>query len=127
MKIALIITSLISIFLAYRCYRLALQNTEMSSIILSTQIKDLGQDEMVKESFLKFVSDSRDWAFDYIEEVQKGLQQFIDNVEPHINYYDKYGVVVEGIISPHDKALQEISKEFKELKKLLPSNEGNNS
>ena len=120
MKIALIITSLISVFLAFRCYRLALQNTEMASIILSTQIKDIGQDEMIKESFLKFVSDSRDAAFEYIEEVQNGLEKFINAVEPHIKYYDEYGSVLEGMIVPHDKALSAISLEFKELKKLLP-------
>lgn len=122
MKIALIVTLLINVFLIYRCYKLALQNSKMASVILSTQIKDLGQDEMIKESFLKFISDSRDWAFEYIEEVQVGLEKFINIVEPHIKYYDEYGIVIEGIVSTHDKALQEISKEFKELKKLLPSN-----
>lgn len=73
-----------------------------------------------KEHFIKFLSDSRDWAFTYIEDVQKGLEKFITEVEPHIAYYDEYGTVVEGIIAPHDSALKVISKEFKELKKLLP-------
>ena len=73
-----------------------------------------------KESFIKFLSDSRDWAFTYIEDVQKGLETFIQNVEPHIEYYDAYGPAVEGMMPPHDAALKSISKEFKELKKLLP-------
>lgn len=77
-------------------------------------------DSIHKENFIKFLSDSRDWAYAYIEDVQKGLEQFISEVEPHIEYYDNYGIVVDGMIPPHDNALKTISKEFKELKKLLP-------
>jgi predicted PurR-regulated permease PerM len=72
------------------------------------------------ESFIKFLSDSRDWAFGYIEEVQNGLKSFIDEVEPHIEHYNKYGIVIEGMAPPHDFALKQISKELDNLKKLLP-------
>lgn len=79
------------------------------------------QDEDIhKENFIKFLSDSRDWAFDYIEEVQSGLKHFIEEVGPEIEYYNKYGVAVEGMVAPHDKALKKISQEFSNLKKLLP-------
>ena len=77
-------------------------------------------DSIHKENFIKFLSDSRDWAFTYIEDVQEGLEKFIQEVEPHIEYYDQYGPAVEGMMPPHDNALKTISKEFKELKKLLP-------
>lgn len=80
----------------------------------------LEDQDIHKENFIKFLSDSRDWAFDYIEEVQKGLQKFIVEVEPEIDYFNKYGIVVEGMLSPHDKALKKISEQFEELKKLLP-------
>lgn len=81
----------------------------------------LSPDEDVhKENFIKFLSDSREWAFGYIEEVQKGLKKFIEEVEPQLEYYNQYGVVVEGMIPPHDFALKKISKEFEDLKKLLP-------
>lgn len=82
--------------------------------------------EKANEDFLKFVSDSRDLAYEYIESVQAGLQKFIDAVEPQIEYYDKYGAAVEGMIAPHDFALKKISSEFKELKKLLPEEHGKN-
>jgi hypothetical protein len=72
------------------------------------------------EDFLKFVSDSRDWAYQYIEEVQAGLSLFISEVAPQIEYYNKYGSSVEGMISPHDFALKKISSEFEKLKTLLP-------
>jgi hypothetical protein len=76
--------------------------------------------EKSNEDFLKFVSDSRDWAYQYIEEVQAGLKTFIDEVEPQIDYYDHYGAAVDGMVAPHDFALKKISSEFKKLKSLLP-------
>ena len=77
-------------------------------------------EDIHKENFIKFLSDSRDWAYEYIEEVQKGLDKFIKEVEPQLEYYNKYGIVVDGMIPPHDKALKKISLEFEQLKKLLP-------
>jgi len=76
--------------------------------------------DQANEDFLKFISDSRDWAYQYIEEVQSGIKSFIDEVGPQIEYYDKYGAAVDGMISPHDFALKKISSEFKKLKSLLP-------
>jgi hypothetical protein len=76
--------------------------------------------DQANEDFLKFISDSRDWAYQYIEEVQAGLKTFIDEVEPQIDYYDHYGAAVDGMIAPHDFALKKISSEFKKLKNLLP-------
>jgi len=73
-----------------------------------------------KENFIKFLSDSRDWAYEYIEQVQSGLNKFIKEVEPQLEYYNKYGIVIEGMAPPHDFALKKISKEFEDLKKLLP-------
>jgi len=77
-------------------------------------------EEIHNENFIKFLSDSRDWAFKYIEDVQNGLSSFIKEVEPQIEHYKKYGGAVEGMMPPHDFALKKISKEFEELKKLLP-------
>ncbi len=76
--------------------------------------------EKANEDFLKFVSDSRDWAYQYIEDVQAGLKGFIDEVGPQVDYYDQYGAAIDGMVSPHDFALKKISTEFKKLKKLLP-------
>ena len=57
-------------------------------------------------------------------EVQSGLKLFIDEAGPQIEYYDKYGSAVDGMISPHDFALKKISGAYKELKKLLPDDYG---
>lgn len=76
--------------------------------------------DQANEDFLKFISDSRDWAYQYIEEVQTALKSFIDEAGPQIEYYDKYGAAVDGMVAPHDFALKKISMAYKELKKLLP-------
>lgn len=98
-----------------------LTNTLKTLLTQEIQHKENKTDkEKANEDFLKFVSDSRDLAYEYIESVQVGLKKFIDEVEPQIDYYDKYGAAIEGMVSPHDFALKKISSEFKELKKLLP-------
>ena len=74
-----------------------------------------------KENFIKFLSDSRDWAYLYIEDVQKGLTKFVNEIEPEIAYFDEYGLVGEAY--PHYHSMKKISKEYQELKKLLPTEE----
>lgn len=94
-------------------------NSLLNAPELSSNVAALSQDmDIHKENFIKFLSDSRDWAFDYIEEVQKGLQDFIKSVEPSINHFDKFGIITEG--SPNYKDMKVISDNFKKLKSLLP-------
>jgi hypothetical protein len=78
--------------------------------------------EQANEAFLKFISDSRDWAYTYIDEVQDGLNKFISDVQPEIAYFDEYGVV--GSAYPHYHSMKKISVAYKELKKLLPEDYG---
>ena len=98
--------------------KLFIAHSALQDSISNTPTKT--EDDIHKENFIKFLSDSREWAYEYIESVQAGLNKFVQEVEPEIEYYKTYGIVVEGMIAPHDKALKKISKEFEELKKLLP-------
>jgi hypothetical protein len=70
------------------------------------------------EAFLKFVSDSRDWAYQYIDDVQTSLTKFVSDIEPEIAYFDEYGVA--GSAYPHYYSMKKISIAYKELKKILP-------
>ena len=79
-------------------------------------------EEKSNEAFLKFVSDSRDWAYTYIEEVQASVDNFINDIEPEIIYFDEYGVV--GSAYPHYYSMKKISEAYKELKKILPEEYG---
>lgn len=71
-----------------------------------------------QESFIKFLSDSRDSAFEYIEQVQSGINDFVSEVDPLINYFDEYGDIMG--MNPNYDGMKKISLEFKKLKKLLP-------
>lgn len=96
-----------------------IDNAVMKEYIDIIKSKDAVSDEMVdKENFIKFLSDSRNWAYGYIEEVQLGLTNFVNQIEPEIAYFDEYGVV--GDAYPHYHSMKKISEEYKKLKELLP-------
>ena len=58
------------------------------------------------EGFLKFISQSRDWAFAYIEDVQKAIEHLLASTE-----------------SKDDKGIE---KALNDLKNFLPNEEENN-
>ena len=53
---------------------------EYIDIVKSSNDLPLDEESVHRENFIKFLSDSRDWAFNYIEEVQGGLKEFIDTI-----------------------------------------------
>ena len=79
--------------------------------------------EKANEDFLKFVSDSRDWAYQYIDDVQVSISKFITDVEPEILYFDTYGDLMAA--EPNYNSMKKISASYKELRKLLPEQEDN--
>jgi hypothetical protein len=96
---------------------LARKNSELvKELKLEAQTNYFTNDED-RENFIKFISDSREWAFDYIEEVQTGLSKFVSDVEPVINHFNNYGDV---IWTPLTDSMKTISVSFEDLKKLLP-------
>jgi hypothetical protein len=99
--------------------RAILANT-LNLLLMQQSINDENKtdEEKSNEAFLKFVSDSRDWAYQYIEEVQESLTRFITDIEPEISYFDEYGQV--GSAYPHYHSMKKISVAYKELKKMLP-------
>jgi len=99
--------------------RIILANT-LNLLLMQQSISDGNKTdkEESNEAFLKFVSDSRDWAYQYIDDVQSSLTKFVTDIEPEIAYFDEYGVV--GTAYPHYHSMKKISTAYKELKKLLP-------
>jgi hypothetical protein len=73
------------------------------------------------EGFLNFITQSRDWAFQYIEDVQDGLNKFIKDIEPEIEYFKEYGDI--AAMSPNYYSMKKIVESYEELKKLLPEDE----
>jgi hypothetical protein len=95
--------------------------------ILAEKLFEISTIELLKketdpEAFLKFISDSRDWAYKYIEDLQSELNKFINNIEPEIAYFDEYGVASSAY--PHYHSMKKISGAYKELKKMLPEDYG---
>lgn len=90
------------------------------NIVLDKAKQELEKEKTVKddEGFLKFLSQSRDWAFEYIESVQKGIGNFINNVDAEINYFNNYSSISEGQLLHNSMKI--ISESYEELKKLLP-------
>jgi hypothetical protein len=79
------------------------------------------EDSVHKENFIKFLSDSRDWAYKYIEDVQEGLTSFVNQVDADMSYFNEYGEV--GSAYPHYEAMVRINNAYKELKNLMPKGE----
>ena len=105
-----------SYFLGMTIYLTSKNNKLIEELRSVSDINYFSNDED-KENFLKFISDSREWAFDYIEDVQHGLTKFVKEVEPSINHFDKYG---DTLWTPLTENMKIISTSFKELKELLP-------
>ena len=87
-----------------------------------SETKNKNKADPSSEAFLKFVSDSRDWAYTYIEDVQASLNKFIVDVEPEILYFDTYGDLMGA--EPNYNSMKKISVAYKELKKILPDDYG---
>jgi hypothetical protein len=77
------------------------------------------EENIHQENFIKFLSESRDWAYEYIEDVQNSLENFINSVDSDINHFDIYGDTI-SMARPDYNAMKNISCEYKKLKKLLP-------
>jgi hypothetical protein len=61
--------------------KLFLENEGLKEVIFQNKsIDNQFEDGMHKENFIKFLSDSRDWAFEYIETSQKTIKEVSDKL-----------------------------------------------
>jgi hypothetical protein len=70
------------------------------------------------KGFLNFVENSRQDAFKYIEEVQGGLNKFINDIEPEIKYFKEYSDLTA--MGPNYYSMKKIADSYDQLKQLLP-------
>jgi hypothetical protein len=118
--VAAIFMTLKVISLRQRVKVLVVSLSRVQDVFNSAQQEEKDSD-VHKENFIKFLSDSRDWAYEYIENVQESISLFVSEVEPEIAYFDEYGLV--GDAYPHYHSMKKISQAYKELKKVLPDGE----
>jgi hypothetical protein len=72
------------------------------------------------EGFLNFVTQSRDWAFEYIEDVQRVINSVLTQTESTVKYHNEFSSLV---IEPYKKQLDTLVNAIEELKFLLPNEE----
>jgi hypothetical protein len=99
--------------------KLFISHESLQNFVKKTKFESKSDEDIHKENFIKFLSDSRDWAFGYIEDVQKGLEKFISYADPEINYFDENSDTSKG--TDYHKFMKNFSKEYEELKKLMPT------
>lgn len=89
------------------------------NIVLENKISQEADKIEESDGFLKFVSDSRDWAYAYIESVQKEISSFITIVGPDIEYLETYKppVISEDVTN-------RLVVGYKKIKALIPDDYG---
>jgi hypothetical protein len=98
--------------------KLFISHQSLQDFIAKNNVEFKNDSDIHKENFIKFLSDSRDWAFDYIEEVQTGLDKFIKEIQPEMEYFDKFGIV--GSSYPLYPGMKKIFTAYQDLIKLMP-------
>jgi len=62
--------------------KLFLENEGLKEVIFQNKSIDMqSEDGIHKENFIKFLSDSRDWAFEYIETSQKTIKEVSEDLK----------------------------------------------
>lgn len=89
------------------------------NIVLEKKVSQEAEKIEESDGFLKFVSDSRDWAYAYIESVQEEISSFITIVGPDIEYLESYK---PPIIS--EEATDRLVVGYKKIKALIPEDYG---
>jgi len=87
---------------------------EIDKIILYEKVEELKKESGIgsqgNDGFLKFVSQSRDWAFGYIEEAQKAIDDFQTVATPVLYNNSNLAGMKELIVA------------YEKLLKMLPEN-----
>jgi hypothetical protein len=107
--------------LAKEISTLYIDNIALKKFIDNEVDKKLSNQDIHNENFVKFLSDSRELAYAYIEDVQSGLNDFVSSIEPEINYFKEHGDLMS--MSPNYYSLKKIVEEYDKLKELLPEKE----
>ena len=114
--VATLIVALVRSFFRYKKLLADSMQLALDKVILLQMVQEAAQnkeDTSVEktEGFLKFVSESRDWAFTYIEQTQATVHEFGDVLEPMLR---------EDFLGVED--INTLSKAYAKLTSILPEN-----
>jgi hypothetical protein len=103
-----------------KIFQMQIDSTTTNAFLLD-KLKNKDNEESVKtdvqEGFINFLNQSRESAFEYIENVQKTLSNVVTDLGPIVEFHDKYGAIFD---TDTRNQMQVVSKSFHELKKLIP-------
>lgn len=72
------------------------------------------------DDFVKFLSNSREMAFTYIEDAQKKIAEFDKLLQEIVEWNNTYGTVAGNV--PHAEKIEQISLAYNSIRELLPEN-----
>lgn len=72
------------------------------------------------DGFLKFISDSREWAFKYIEDVQDAIKIFDQEVGPIVKHYRE---TKKSLYSKQSETLSKLAEAYDIIMSLMPDDE----
>ena len=101
--------------------KLLISYKALQDFVDSNNIEFKNEDDIHKENFIKFLSDSRDWSFSYIEDVQNKINKMITDLKSDVEYFEKFESLYDG--HPSYEMLTNFVKSYKELSDLLPKEE----
>jgi hypothetical protein len=112
--------------------RLKNNNTELLFLLAQSNIdnsmikKKITTDQDIeKDHLIKFLSDSRDSSYQYIEDVQDELKNFKNDLSRHVEYFDKYGMLAETNDVHYDMSVKFV-KYYKKLINFIPEDKDGN-
>jgi hypothetical protein len=98
--------------------KLMISHKSLQEFIDSNNVQFKNENDIHKENFIKFLSDSRDWSFSYIEDVQNKINKMIADLRDDVEYFEKFESLYDG--HPSYDILKNFVKSYKELEDLLP-------
>ncbi|NBP55860.1 hypothetical protein EBU71_04865 [bacterium] len=106
--------------------RLKNSNTELLFLLAQLNIDNaviknkLNSDQDIeKDHLIKFLSETRDSSYEYIESFQKELKNFKNDLSSDVAYFDSYGMLTESYDVYHDMSIKFV-KYYKKLISFLP-------
>ena len=100
--------------------KLLLSHESLQEFIAKNNVEFKNDSDIHKENFIKFLSDSRDWAYQYIEDVQKSIDNIVEKTADTVRYHKDFGSLA---IEPYATQITILVDAVEELKTLLPKEE----
>jgi hypothetical protein len=124
MEILLGIACGLLLYLFYKNIKTKKENTFLKLALLEEfAAKNMPTPDEDPDSFLKFVSDSRELAFEYIENVQKDIKDFVLDLKNDVKHFERFGVLTEQY--PNYEIAKKCVTHYRKLEALLPEESKN--